>query len=121
MNKKIEKPGALAKAIPSFQWKEREDYKKANRSWLKKSVDVALRILDVLDERKMSQSDLAGKLNVTRQQVSKILKGQENLTLETITKLENVLGIELVRVLNEKEVIHISPAVRSRSKLEGRA
>lgn len=118
MNKKIEKPGALAEAIPSHQWKEREDYKKANRKWLRKSVDVALRVLDILDEKEMSQNDLAGKLKVTRQQVSKILKGQENLTLETISRLEEVLGITLVKVLNEEEGTAISPGLRRQSKLK---
>lgn len=103
MNMKTKKPDVLAKAIRSHGWTEREDYKKANRRWLKKSVDVALRVLDVLDKKKMSQSELAGKLKVSRQHVSKILKGQENLTLETIAKLESVLGIELMEVSNATE------------------
>ena len=111
MNRQVKKPGALVKAIPSPQWKEREDYKKANRSWLKKSVDVALCVLDVLDKKKMSQSELAEKLKVSRQQVSKILKGQENLTLETITKLESVLGMELVEVSNPTKVPRISVSI----------
>lgn len=120
MNKKVKKPGALVKAIPSPQWKEREDYKKANRSWLKKSVDVALRVLDVLDKKKMSQSELAEKLKVSRQQVSKILKGQENLTLETIAKLESVLGIELVKVSSVTKVARISLSLsQSKAKRKG--
>src|SRR5882762_4367953 len=117
-NKKIVKPSRLVKAIPSYQWKESTNYKKENRGWLKKSVDVAIRILDVLDKRKMSQNDLAGKLKVARQQVSKILKGQENLTLETISKLEEVLRIDLVKVLNEKEGTAVSPGLQRQSKLK---
>lgn len=31
--------------------------------------------------------------------VSKVLKGQENMTFETIDKLEQALGIELVKVV----------------------
>jgi len=104
-NKKSEKPSALVNAIPSYQWKERADYKKENRKELRKSMNVALRILDILDERKMSQQDLADKLNVTRQQVSKILKGQENMTFETVEKLERGLGIELVKVLDGEEEV----------------
>lgn len=97
--KKAEKPKALADAIPAYQWKERKDYKPENRGRLRKSMSVALRILDILDERGLSQQDLANKLGVKRQQVNKILKGQENLTFETIDKLERVLGIELVQVV----------------------
>lgn len=92
-NKKAEKSSALANATPSYGWRDREDYKKENRKERRKSRNVALRILDILDERKMSQQDLADKLSVTRQQVSKILKGQENMTLETVEKLEKSLGI----------------------------
>src|SRR5437879_13661964 len=53
----------------------------------------------------MSQQDLADKLNVTRQQVSKILKGQENMTFETVEKLERGLGIELVKVLSGEDEV----------------
>lgn len=120
MNKKIKKPAVLTKAIPSHEWTEREDYKKENRSWLKKSVGVALRVLDVLDKNKISQSELAGKLKVSRQQVSKILKGQENLTLETIAKLESVLGIELMEVSNATKVARISLSLtQSKAKRKG--
>jgi transcriptional regulator with XRE-family HTH domain len=49
-----------------------------------------------LREKGMTQKDLAEKLNVSPQQVSKIVKGKENLTLETISKLEYVLGVELI-------------------------
>jgi ribosome-binding protein aMBF1 (putative translation factor) len=104
-NKKAKKPIALANATPSYQWKEREDYRKENRTKLRKSMDVALTILDILEDRNMSQQDLANKLSVTRQQVSKILKGQENMTFETIDKLEKGLGIELVKVLSTKDKV----------------
>ncbi len=62
-------------------------------------MSVALRVLDILDERGLSQQDLAVKMKVTRQYVSKVLKGQENITFETIDKLEQALGIELVQVV----------------------
>ena len=58
-----------------------------------------MRVLDILDERGLTQQDLADKMKVTRQYVSKILKGQENMTFETVDKLEKALGIELVHVV----------------------
>ncbi len=69
---------------------------------MKKSVNVALEVLDVLEEKDMTQMELAKKLNVSRQQVNKILKGHENLTLETISKLETALNIKLGHVLDQK-------------------
>lgn len=88
----------LSKDSPDSSWKERKDYRKKNRAWLKKSVDIALRVLEVLEAKNMSQAELATKLAVRRQQVSKIVKGQQNLTLETISKLEEVLGVPLMIV-----------------------
>ena len=48
-----------------------------------------------LKEQKMTQKDLAEKMSVTPQYINKIVKGGENLTTETITKLENILGIAI--------------------------
>ena len=39
---------------------------------------------------------LAERMNCTQQYVSKILKGKENLSLDTISRLEDALGISLV-------------------------
>jgi len=63
-----------------------------------KSWKVALRVLTLLREKGMSQTDLAEQMKVSRQQVTKIVKGKENLTLETIDKLEQALGETLLDV-----------------------
>jgi len=65
---------------------------------LQRSKLVAIRILSRLDELKMSQKELAEKLTVSPQQVNKWVKGNENFTFETIEKIENALGIELISV-----------------------
>lgn len=49
-------------------------------------------------ELKMTQQSLAAKTGYTQQYISKILKGKENLTLETISRLEDALGISLAIV-----------------------
>jgi len=77
------------------KWLEKAKYRRENRDWLLKSKRIALRVLGVLKERGMQQKELAEQLGVSPQQVSKIVKGKENLTLETISKLEAVLGISL--------------------------
>ena len=35
-------------------------------------------------------------MNCTQQYVSKILKGKENMSLDTLTRLEDALGISLI-------------------------
>lgn len=55
-------------------------------------------------ELKMTQQSLAAKTGYTQQYISKILKGKENLTLETISRLEEALGISLAVVPQTKVV-----------------
>ena len=50
-----------------------------------------------MEQRKIRQKDLAEKMGCSPQYISKILKGSENLTLETISKLEDCLDLDLVK------------------------
>ena len=78
-------------------WREEAEYRRNNRRWLRYSGFIALKIIHRLDELDLSKHELAQKMNCSPQYISKLVKGQENLTLETIAKLEDVLGIDLVR------------------------
>ncbi|RYY54454.1 MAG: helix-turn-helix domain-containing protein [Chitinophagaceae bacterium] len=42
-------------------------------------------------------------MGVSRQQVSKILRGNENLTFETVSKLENALNIRILSIKKQRE------------------
>jgi transcriptional regulator with XRE-family HTH domain len=75
-----------------------------NRARLRESQDIALKVLNKLDALGWSQRKLAEKLNVSPQQVSKILKGKENLTLETQVKLQQVLDIPILASYYEKKI-----------------
>lgn len=44
----------------------------------------------------LTQRALAERMNCTQQYVSKILKGKENMSLDTLSKLEVALGIILI-------------------------
>lgn len=92
------------------QWLKKARYRRANRDWLRKSQNIAIRVLGTLKERGIQQKELAEALDVSPQQVSKIVKGKQNLTLQTIAKLEQVLGISLI------EVPHRSDSVKVESK-----
>jgi transcriptional regulator with XRE-family HTH domain len=98
---------AILKAKTSPQWGDRGDYRKDNRAWLRKSSEIALRILDALDKMQISQAELANRLNVSRQHISKIIKGQENLTLETIARIEGVLKIVLIVIPEETQDLNL--------------
>ena len=74
-----------------------------NRARLRESQDIALKVLTKLDELNWSQKRLAEELGVSPQQVSKIVKGRENLTLETQLKLQQVLDIPILASYYERE------------------
>ena len=80
------------------KWLEEANYRFENKAWLKKSQAIALRILRHIRANSISQKDLAERLNVAPQQVNRWVKGSENFTLETISKIEIVLGIQLIDV-----------------------
>ena len=80
------------------QWLEEANYRFENKAWLRKSQAIALKILRHIRANEISQKDLAERINVAPQQVNKWLKGGENFTLETISRIENVLGIPLISV-----------------------
>jgi transcriptional regulator with XRE-family HTH domain len=82
----------------SIKWTEKADWRKSNREWLDKSARIAIKILRALRAQQKSQKDLAAIIRVTPQYINKIVKGQENLSLETICKIETALGIELIAI-----------------------
>lgn len=67
-----------------------------NRDMLKESQNIALKVLMQLDQLGWSQKDLALKMEVSPQQISKIVSGKENLTIETQIKLQNILDIPIL-------------------------
>jgi ribosome-binding protein aMBF1 (putative translation factor) len=100
-----EKLSKLAADQPS-EWKAKAQYRRENREWLRKSAAIAVRVLDALKSQNLSQKELAERMGISPQQISKIVKGQENLTLETISNLEIALGIKIIDNPNSGGAIH---------------
>lgn len=78
-------------------WKEKAQWRRENRRWLRYSGFIALTVMNRLEEKKLSQRELAERMKCSPQYVSKLLKGSENLTLDTISKLEECLDLDLLR------------------------
>lgn len=95
MDKVLEKLKQYQSESPS-KWSEEAAFRRDNKSWLRRSQKIAVKILSKMRECGISQTDLAHKMGCSQQYVSKILKGQENLSLETISKLEDSLGLSLL-------------------------
>ncbi len=68
-----------------------------SRKWLRYSSNISRRILSALeDDANLNQIILAKQIGVSPQYISKVLKGQQNLSLETISKLSEALKVELI-------------------------
>lgn len=84
--------------IPQSKWNAEADYLTENQGWLRHARKVAIEVLECLDQKNISQKELAAELGISPQVVNKWLKGRENFTLETIAKLEKALGIDLLNI-----------------------
>ena len=54
---------------------------------------------DEIEYRGISQRQLAERMGCSPQYVSPLLKGEENLSLETICKLENALNLSIMQTV----------------------
>lgn len=58
-------------------------------------MDISGSIFTRMKELGMTQNDLAEKTGMERSQISRIIKGQQNITLSMLSKLEIALGLRL--------------------------
>lgn len=82
-------------ATPS-KWRENAEWRIANRSWLRYSQKIAMMMLDKMEEMGLTQKVLAERMGCSQQYISRVLKGTENLSIETISKIETALSIEIL-------------------------
>lgn len=77
-----------------------EECRKLVTPEIQKQVDlcvaIANRVYDLLEQKGMSQKDLAKKLGKTETEVSRWLSGTHNLTLATIAKLSVALDDDII-------------------------
>lgn len=67
----------------------------ANKSWLRYSQRIAMMMLDRMEELGLTQKLLAERMGCSQQYVSRVLKGTENLSIETIFKIESALELNI--------------------------
>lgn len=72
-------------------------WRKENESWLKRSRNVALAIVDYMQDNGLSRNDVAVRLAVSPQYVSKILSGTVNFSFKSIAEIEEKLGVDCFR------------------------
>lgn len=91
-------------AVPMTEEERRVEQERAeNREARRYSALVALAVRRELRIKGISQQSFADRLGVSPQYLGKILKGNENLTLETIGKIERVIGRPILKVMVEED------------------
>ena len=83
--------------------KQETGVKQDKKDWAEYSQLIAAAMSKRMTELGLTQQMLAEKMNCTQQYISKVLKGKKNMSLETICKIENELGIEIIRSLNDNK------------------
>lgn len=78
------------------KWRENAEWRMANKSWLRYSQKIAMMMLDKMEELGLTQKSLAQRMGCSQQYISRVLKGTENLSIETISKIETALGIKIL-------------------------
>ena len=82
-------------ATPS-KWREAAEWRRKNENWLKYSRVITMKTMQAMDKQSVTQSILAKRMGCSQQYVSNLLKGSSNMTLETISRIETALNIDLI-------------------------
>ena len=79
---------------------EETTWRKENASWLRWSRQLAATLMGYMQDYGMKRADLAARLEVSPQYVSKLLSGTENLSFKSIANIEDKLGITCMAMVN---------------------
>lgn len=71
------------------------------RIFVRQYTDIVIRINQILKARGYTQKDLAEKMKKKPSEINKWLKGNHNLTLKTLAKLEAELGEPIIYTSSE--------------------
>ncbi len=84
---KSHQSGTASRFVENAKWR------RENAGWLRWSRKVALAIIDYMQTNDLKRADIAKRLGVSPQYVSKLLSGTENLSFKSIANIEERLGI----------------------------
>jgi plasmid maintenance system antidote protein VapI len=83
---------------------------------VEKNLAIANKIYEMLQERGLKSADLARLLNKKPSEISKWLTGTHTFTTKTITKIETVLGDDIIHI--EQKRVYFKVMVTADEELE---
>lgn len=78
---------------------EEATWRKENEGWLRWSRQFATTLIGYMQDNGLKRADLALRLGVSPQYVSKLLSGTENLSFKSIANIEEKLGISCFAIV----------------------
>lgn len=85
---------------------------------VEKNLAIANKIHEMLKERGLKPADLARMLDKKPSEISKWLTGTHTFTTKTITKIETVLGEDIIHIEAQKEYVYLKVLVNQEEDLE---
>lgn len=83
---------------------------------VEKNLAIANKIYELLQERGLKPADLARMLNKKPSEISKWLTGTHTFTTKTITKIETILGVDIIHIEPQKEYIYFKVMVKDQEQ-----
>jgi hypothetical protein len=80
----------------SITERARSRVKPETRKFISKNIDIAKRIRAVLNEQNSTVENMASLLGKDVDETYLMISGMYNLTLEDITEMETVLGVDII-------------------------
>ncbi len=85
---------------------------------VEKNMAIANKIHEMLEERGLKAADLARMLNKKPSEISKWLTGTHTFTTKTITKIETILGEDIIHIEAQKEIVYFKVYVNQEEEPE---
>jgi transcriptional regulator with XRE-family HTH domain len=85
---------------------------------VEKNLAIANKIQEMLEERGLKAADLARMLKKTPSEISKWLTGTHTFTTKTITKIETILGEDIIHIEAQKEIVYFKIYVNQEEETE---
>lgn len=85
---------------------------------VEKNLAIANKIHEILKNRGLKPADLARLLDKKPSEISKWLTGTHTFTTKTITKIETVLGEDIIHIEAQKEYVYLKVLVNQEEDLE---
>jgi len=92
----------MMKTVNDELYKEISEYQTPETRAFEYALDLSVSIYNAMKLQGITQKTLAGRMGVSPARLSQLLNMQPNLTLKTIARFEQALGINLLEVAQIK-------------------